>query len=252
VTWLPIMAGPADARCVDSRKDLVPSGIPALPVPAWTAPSAYRATKHCRKTRSSHEVLLLAQPRGDAYPVRHVAGRLRSLGTTSPRHPLMPYLQEQTTMTTELDLAVINDYMRDAATRAVADAIRAQSGRLVVRDDPREPELHLLDRPLSVLERRAYTDVHPVPIERPDEPLGWWARYWHRVAIALGAVTVVGLLVWGILALIGMLVSATTRAVTSAAPSLGGLLLLLLLVAFLCSRGGGGRSFSGTFQGKLH
>jgi hypothetical protein len=168
-------------------------------------------------------------------------------------------------MTTELDLAVINTFMRDAATRAVAEAIRAQTSqlavlgdpnsapKLVVRDDPREPELHLLNAPVAVLAPRAYTEVHPVPIERPDEPLSWWARYWHRVAIALGAATVAGLLIWGILTLLDMLVNATARAATTIAPSVGGFLILLLLVALLCSRGSGsGRSFSGTFQGKLH
>jgi hypothetical protein len=156
-------------------------------------------------------------------------------------------------MTTELDLAVINDYMRDAATRAVADAIRAQSGRLVVHDDPRAPEMQALNAPASAVERQAYTTVTPVPMEPYSEPAGWWERYWHRVAIALGAASAVGLLIWGVLTLVGMLVNATARAVTAVAPSLGGFLILLLLVAILCSRGGGGgRSFSGTFQGKLH
>lgn len=154
-------------------------------------------------------------------------------------------------MTTELDLAVINDYMRDAATRAVADAIRAQGGQLAIRvvDDPRQPEMHALSAP----QRRTYTEVHPVPIEGYSEPLGWWARYWQRVAIALAAAAAVGLLIWGILALIGMLVTATTRVVSSTGPSLGAFLLVLLAVAFLCSRGSGGsKTFSGTFQGKVH
>lgn len=225
----------------------MPSGIPALPVPAWTAPSAYRATKHYRKTRGSREALLPAQPSGDAHPVRRVAGRRHPLGPTTPWHSPVPHLQEQTTMTTELDLAVINTFMRDAATRAVAEAIRAQTSqlavlgdpnsdsRLVVRDDPREPELHLLNAPISALEPRAYTEVHPVPIERPDEPLGWWARYWHRVAIALGAATVVGLLIWGILALVNMLVSAAARTAVAAAPAVGtvGTILALAVLGAL-------------------
>lgn len=150
-------------------------------------------------------------------------------------------------MTTELDLAVINTFMRDAATRAVAEAIRAQTSqlavlgdpnsasRLVVRDDPRQPEMQALSSPLRVSEPRAYTEVYPVPIERPDEPLGWWARYWHRVAIALGAATVVGLLIWGILALISMLVSAAARTAVAAAPAVGtvGTILVLAILGAL-------------------
>src|SRR5256885_741280 len=143
-------------------------------------------------------------------------------------------------MTTELDLVVINTFMRDAATRAVAEAIQAQTGQLAIHtvDDPGRPEMQALNSPLSVPAPRAYTEVHPVPIECSDEPLSWWARYWHRVAIALGAATVVGLLVWGILALVGMLVSATAHAVTSAAPAVGGFLVVVALLALLCSRGG--------------
>lgn len=147
-------------------------------------------------------------------------------------------------MTTELDLAVINTFMRDAATRAVAEAIRAQTSqltvlgdpnsdsRLVVRDDPRELEMQALNSPLRVPEPRAYTEVHPVPIERPDEPLSWWARYWHRVAIALGAATVIGLLIWGILALVNML-ARTAVAAAPAVGTVGTILALAILGALL-------------------
>jgi hypothetical protein len=171
-------------------------------------------------------------------------------------------------MTTELDLAVINDFMRDAATRAVADAIRAQTGQLEplhVLDDPRQPELEmLLGQPNSIsrfsalsapvtapVESRRAT-VYPVPVEQPGRQLGWWDRHWHQVAIWVVAVAgACGAAYLAILAAIALL-SALVTAVMALVPILIGILAVVVLVAILCSRGGGGRSFSGTFQGKMH
>lgn len=143
------------------------------------------------------------------------------------------------------DLIVIDTYMREQAIRAVADAIRAQQGQLV----PMPEGQQALSAPVTYPPAREAITVHPVPIDGYSEPAGWWERHWHHVAVSSGVAGVVGLFVWAVIRLL-------TRAVSAAAgmaPSLGGIALVVLLVAWLCSRGGGGgRSFSGTFEGKMH
>jgi hypothetical protein len=171
-------------------------------------------------------------------------------------------------MTREVDLATIDAFMRDAAARAVADAIRAQTGQLEplhVLDDPRQPELAmLLGHPNSISRFSALSapvtapaeprraTVYPVPVEQPGCQLGWWDRHWHHVAIGVIATAGACGAVYLVILAVTALLSALVTAVMALVPVLIGILAVVVLIALLAGGRGGGRDFSGTFQGRLH
>lgn len=154
-------------------------------------------------------------------------------------------------MSTEADLDVINAYMRDAATRAVADAIRAHAGQLELASDLPGSAISALSGPAPAQQRSAYTTVTPVPIERYDQPDGWWRRHWPHALIGTAAATFIGLTVWAIASIVSAAEHAAA-AHSDGLSSLGALLLVGLLALMFCGRRkGGGRTFSGTFSGRM-
>lgn len=171
-----------------------------------------------------------------AVNTRHVISRL-------------PHLLERSTMTTHDDLAVIDAYMRDAAVRAVADAIRARTGELQLVQDHQLAGEYALSAPVPAATAPRVVTAYPVPDGPEYAPVGWWERHWPKVACAVFA----GGLAVGLFWLITMAVAAVVSVVSTAIPGLLGLGALILLTLLLAGgRGGGGKSFSGTFQGRMH
>lgn len=151
-------------------------------------------------------------------------------------------------MTTQDDLAVIDAYMRDAATRAVADAIRAQAGQLELPTGEQA-----LYRPESLSADRRVLTVHPVDYDPPVRQLAWYRRRSTLFAAGVAAfLAVAGLVVW---AVVGV-VSAVSSSIDANSGSIEGFAVLAVIV-LLClmfgGRGGGSRggSFSGTFEGRM-
>lgn len=149
-------------------------------------------------------------------------------------------------MTTHDDLAVIDAYMRDAAVRAVADAIRARAGELQLVQDHQLAGEYALSVPVPAAAPPRVVTAYPVP-DRPEyAPVGWWERHWPKVACAVFA----GGLAVGLFWLITMAISAVVAVASAAIWPLGIAAAVLLLAGG--RGGGGGRSFSGTFQGRMH
>lgn len=154
-------------------------------------------------------------------------------------------------MNTEADLAAIDAYMREAAVRAVADAVRAHAGTLELASDLQSPVIPALSAPLPARQGLAYTTVTPVPIERYEQPDGWWRRHWHHALIGTAVATFVGLTTWAVISII----TAAEHAATEHGSGLVGVLVIVAIVAWMCTRrggGGGGKSFSGTFTGRMN
>jgi hypothetical protein len=159
------------------------------------------------------------------------------------------------------DLAVIDAYMRAAAARAVADAIRAQTGQLettgrYLPDTHNELALpwhqpEPLNSPEPPRERVLHATVRPVAGEPLYERPSWLVRHWPEVAGGLVVAAAVGIGVWLLLLAIAAAFAALTAALTALVPILAIGALVLVAIA-LCSRGGSGKTFSGTFQGKVH
>lgn len=151
-------------------------------------------------------------------------------------------------MTTQDDLAVIDAYMRDAATRAVADAIRAQAGQLELPVG--EQALYRPESPST--EARVLT-VHPIDYNPPVRQPAWYRRRSTLLAAGVSAfLAVAGLVVW---ALIGV-VTAASQAIDANSGSIEGF-AVLAVIALLCLMFGGrgkgsGGQFSGTFTGRMH
>lgn len=143
------------------------------------------------------------------------------------------------------DIATIQAYGNRAAVAAIADALRGHSPAIPDNDDDLIPPFH---------SDTHYRRVTTRPIEAAPQP-DWWRRHGLHVAIG-GGVVLVGtaavLLVITVLNALGRAASSASYAVSSALPTLGGICLLVLLVLWLLGRGGGGKAFSGTFNGKLH
>lgn len=145
------------------------------------------------------------------------------------------------------DLAVIDAYMRDAATHAVADAIRARTGRLAL---PASDQA--LYRPEAEPADPRVLTVHPVDYDQPARQLAWYRRRSTAVGAGIAAFLAgTGLVVW---AVVGV-VSAASRAIDSNSGSIEGF-AVLAVIALLCmmlgGRRRGGGSFSGTFNGRMH
>lgn len=151
------------------------------------------------------------------------------------------------------DMDVINAFMRQAATKAVADAIREQTSQLALTSLARpvltDPSVYQVD---NVGRRPRNVEVHPIDGSySPPQRSGWLGISPVKwVAITLGLSAIVGL-IWGLIVIISALVTATVTAVTSVMPVLIGVGLIVLLV-MLCSGRGGGGTFSGTFSGRMH
>lgn len=137
--------------------------------------------------------------------------------------------------------------MRELAVRALADAIRARSGDLEIVDHERALINPLRDAVPAVSEPRVVT-TRPMLTEADYAPPGWWERHWPKVAAAVFA----GGLAVGLFWLITMAISAVVATVATAVPGLLGLGALALVVLLCLGRGGGSKSFSGTFQGRIH
>jgi hypothetical protein len=158
------------------------------------------------------------------------------------------------------DLAVIDAYMRTAATRAVADAIRAAQPALVDNrphyaiaavDHWQQPELDTLSAPQSSRERVQQVTVRPVAGEPLSARTSWLQRYWPQLACGLVLAAALGVGAWLLVLAIAAAIAALVAALTALLPILACVVVVLLVLA-LCGRGGGGKTFSGTFQGKIH
>lgn len=148
-------------------------------------------------------------------------------------------------MTTHDDLAVIDAYMRDAAVRAVADAIRARAGELQLAQDHQLAGEYALRATLPAAPAPRVVTAYPVPDGPEYAPVGWWERHWPKVACAVFA----GGLAVGLFWLITMAISAVVAVASATIWPLG----IVAMVLLLClGRGGGGKSFSGTFHGRMH
>lgn len=117
-------------------------------------------------------------------------------------------------------------------------ALRRVETAVAVHDPTPDPQ-HVSQRP-----------VLPAWAARDSETL--WQRWWPTyLGVAAGG-AVLTLLVWFVLALIEAL-AALVAAVASLVMGAVGVLALLACVVFLARLGGGGgRGFSGTFQGRMH
>lgn len=169
-----------------------------------------------------------------------------------PQTPQQPYYYPPPTGVEDArlaeDIATIQAYGNRAAVAAIADALRGvHSPAIPDNDDDLIPPFRS--------ETTHYRRVTTRPIEAAPQPSTWWRRHGLHVAIA-GGVVLVGtaavLLVITVLNALGRAASSASYAVSSALPTLGGICLLVLLVLWLLGRGGGGKAFSGTFNGKLH
>ena len=145
------------------------------------------------------------------------------------------------------DRAVIEEYMRELAVRALADAIRARSGDLEIVDHERALINPLRDAVPAAVAPRVVT-TRPRLTDADYELPGWWERHWPKVAAAVFA----GGLAIGLFWLVTMAVSAVVATVATAIPSLLGLGVLALVVLLCLGRGSGGRAVSGTWQGRIH
>lgn len=153
----------------------------------------------------------------------------------------------------QADMDVINRYMREAATRAVADAIRVQTGRLALTSSAQpvqdDPSVYRVD---NVGRRPRTVEVHPVDESFvPPRQRGWLGRsplWW--TALTLGLTIAVGL-IWGLVVIITTLITATVSAVASVLPLLVIVGIVVVLLMLGSGRGGGG-TFSGTFSGRMH
>lgn len=90
--------------------------------------------------------------------------------------------------------------------------------------------------------------VRPVTLGWDDEThlQRWWPTYATVLAVAAGVVAAVWLLVQLVVVLTALL-----AVVIPFVMGVVGLIVLVVVVGLLC-RGGGGRSFSGTFRGRIH
>ena len=167
------------------------------------------------------------------------------------------------------NLAMIEQYMRAAGVAAVADAVRAHSAEQwsaeITAGMYDNGQLDRLSSSMSGLGRRTNYETELPPPAYPQmlagpRPLSrsWWRHNWPRVAIATSVAAGAGLLCY----LVYALVTAVSRALVGAGqtvasgsmPSLGVLVLLVALAALFFTRSGRtsrGRTFSGTFHGKM-
>ncbi|MGH3573270.1 MAG: hypothetical protein ACRDUW_15785 [Pseudonocardiaceae bacterium] len=154
----------------------------------------------------------------------------------------------------ETDLAVIQEFCRQAAVAAVADLVRAQNGTVA---SPEQAYPAIPGPPVPVAPRQRQPEYQTVTVHPVRDPyyqdLTWWQRHWHRVAISCGASVVVGLIVWG-----GYeLVSSLSHPTADPESTVSSLLVIAVIVGLRwLFRGGGGsgggRTFSGTFHGRMH
>lgn len=159
-----------------------------------------------------------------------------------------------TARSAEDDLATIQEYCKQAAVAAVADAIRAHTGQLVQVQEPQPAAIAAPPVDLDALtaDREPIT-LYPVPVREPLRETWWRLEPFEWALLGFG-VTVLGVFVWlavEVMGALGRAAASAGHAISIAAPTIGGVLLLVLLVA-LCSRGGGGHGFSGTFSGRMH
>lgn len=163
---------------------------------------------------------------------------------------------------TAADLAVIDEFMRDLATRALADAIRQQSGQLALSEQGctqgtpaalTPPKVtgadYALYGPVSSPAAPGVVTVHPVAVEQTAGQLAWYRNPWRWAAIGAGA-AVLGGLVWAVV----YVVTAVSTAVVAHTSGIEGVAVLAVLLALACMLGGrgGGKRISGTFEGRVH
>jgi hypothetical protein len=91
--------------------------------------------------------------------------------------------------------------------------------------------------------------AYPLPSRWDDET--HLQRHWPKYAAAIGGCAGVALVVWVVVQLVTALVAAVAALVAAMLQVIAGVGVILLIV-LLCSLGGGGKSFSGTFQGRMH
>lgn len=181
------------------------------------------------------------------------------------------------------DLAVIDAYMRTAATRAVADAIRAAQPQLALLDGHEAPPALPMpgrnlydastypDEMRQVVARETVAPEQPFPrervqrvtvrpvegeprVDRPD----WLQRHWPQLVIWLAVAAAAGIGLWLLILAIAAALAALSGALAALSAALTALLFplgviaVVLLLIGLCCRGGssGGGGFSGTVQGR--
>lgn len=112
-----------------------------------------------------------------------------------------------------------------------------------------EPDDDLIDVP----DYRPHRNVTVTPVEYFDDRT-WWERG-DKFVLALrtlGALMAIALCL-GLVWVVVFIVSAVTTALATAIPALLGVAALVALIMLLASMGsGGGRGFSGTFNGRMH
>lgn len=141
------------------------------------------------------------------------------------------------------------DFMEDLATiHEFADQIRrVQSGAAVVPYTampvtPYRPPVQ--PTPQVIYPRPMNYGFPPSPAER--------YRWWIIGAVSACAMGIVALVIWLVMALVHTLTVVATGVATGVAGVLP-LLVLGVLALLLCSRGrGSGKTFSGTFTGRVH
>ncbi|MGH3780245.1 MAG: hypothetical protein ACRDRO_06345 [Pseudonocardiaceae bacterium] len=137
----------------------------------------------------------------------------------------------------DLALAVEDAHALIERSQARQDAILAVQQAQLPSAQPAEPQT-----------------LHTRPIDPRDWELTHWERH-GRWYMAAGVVSVLGLVGWMVRSFVQWLNAATAsmgNALSAAVPTLLGIGALALLAMLCCRGGGGGRGFSGTFEGWMH
>lgn len=82
--------------------------------------------------------------------------------------------------------------------------------------------------------------------------MGWWQVHWPKVAITSAITGAVCLVAWTVVDLLGRAAHALGAAMSAAVPTMLIIGVIAALVGLLGGRGKGGRTFSGTFSGRMH
>lgn len=158
-------------------------------------------------------------------------------------------------MSVQSDQADIEAFMRAAGVAAVASALRSHGGELVPAQQPgyfegHDPSRYVVDNVGRRASAPRYATVHPVTRPQGSEPAR--RRYsLGRPAILLGGLVVAVLLGWWVVSVVLALATAAATAVSTVLPLLA-VVGIVILLSSLCGGRGGGRSVSGTWQGRIH
>ena len=136
---------------------------------------------------------------------------------------------------------------REVDSEQIEDADEWLKARRLLAEVRQDPQPMAIPEPREPIVREAFVRAVPAPYEGE----GHLQRHWPAYVAVVAVCGLVALVLWVVVQLVNALVAAVATLVAAVAPFLGGLGLLLLIV-FLCSLGRGGKSFSGTFQGRMH